>query len=703
MDNTDKEILKWRFDVSTFRLIGRELITDRITALFELVKNCYDANSTSVNIEFYNVKTINKDSKIIVKDNGCGMSFTDIRDKWMVIGTASKRNELFSPYPFNRRYVGEKGIGRFAVDKLGEKVNIITKKADSNNSLNVEIDWSKYIEIKSDKDKLTLFTDVENTYKYEITEIKTQGTILEISQIREIWTENDIDRLYKELTKLVSPFYPLNPPFNIFITSNELTSYNKKLVETEAIKYSSHQASIGFSSEDKLQEILLFDKEKGEIKTDKIPIKSFGGIKLKLFFFNETAKRVYHTKYKSSDTRIDGVKIYRNGLITTPFAEFESHPDKKRDILGIDKRLWRDIFNRISSREVIGIVDITKEENPNIIDATNRQDFVENKEYSELKEFIIEQLNVFSELKIFEREKKKLTVEDNLKQASEDVLSFVSTIEEIEQKNPTLKTTLKPLKEKAKKATTSVKKGISEQKKAQEEFIRKENIYLSLMSLQDYAANIAHAVRTTLSNIKDKAEFYKTNFPNPTLDEFFILYATEIYDEMVTLNKVIDFMLSYAGSNIAFDELDVKKLIENIFNQYELRLKNENIKAIVDVKDNFIITSNRQFFADIFQNLIHNSIKALEGCSDKIIKCSSYLDDFEFVIFFSDNGCGIKDEIKNKIFNLYFTTTAEQGGAGIGLFIVKTRIEALKGTIELTKSEFEPDGTTFKITFPFKK
>ena len=53
-DSEDKK-LKWRFDISTFRLIGRELITDRITALFELVKNCYDANATRVDVVFENV------------------------------------------------------------------------------------------------------------------------------------------------------------------------------------------------------------------------------------------------------------------------------------------------------------------------------------------------------------------------------------------------------------------------------------------------------------------------------------------------------------------------------------------------------------------------------------------------------------------------------------------------------------------------
>ena len=80
--------------------------------------------------------------------------------------------------------------------------------------------------------------------------------------------------------------------------------------------------------------------------------------------------------------------------------------------------MWRDVFNRIGSREVIGVLEITKENNPKIIDATNRQDFVDNKEYQDLKDFIIEQLNVFSGVKIFEREKRKYQAESEFKKAS---------------------------------------------------------------------------------------------------------------------------------------------------------------------------------------------------------------------------------------------------------------------------------------------
>ena len=158
----DNRTLKWRFDISTFRLIGRDLITDRVTALFELVKNCYDANAQNVNVIFENVGAGKTDSVIRIEDDGYGMSFEDIRDKWMVIGTSSKRSHPYSPEPYNRKCVGEKGIGRFAVDKLGDKVSIVTKNAGAEKWLKVDIDWSSYFNEPQERDNIRLFTEVEN-------------------------------------------------------------------------------------------------------------------------------------------------------------------------------------------------------------------------------------------------------------------------------------------------------------------------------------------------------------------------------------------------------------------------------------------------------------------------------------------------------------------------------------------------------------
>jgi len=385
----DNQVLKWRFDISTFRLIGRDLITDRVTALFELVKNCYDANATEVTITFDNVGLDkNGESSISIKDDGIGMSFTDIKDKWMVIGTSNKRSNPFSPEPFYRKCVGEKGIGRFAVDKLGDKVNIITKQSEEKQWLDVEIDWEAYYKQSSDSNEIKLFTDIENHYEYYDSEsINEHGTTLKITSVREIWLENDINRFIAEAGKLVSPFANMSYPMQIKVIAPEYGIETIATKNMDDVSIATTSFSLGFDISSQTQDSAYFDEETGKINVRTIPIKSFGGIKMKVYYFDEAARRRYRKEFPNN--QIDGVKIYRDSIITTPFAENESEDDKKRDVLGIDKRLWMNIFDRVSTREIIGIVEITKKDNSMIIDATNRQDFVDNKQYRDLKEFII--------------------------------------------------------------------------------------------------------------------------------------------------------------------------------------------------------------------------------------------------------------------------------------------------------------------------
>ena len=190
------QTLRWRFDISTFRLIGRDLITDRVTALFELVKNCYDANAQNVTVALENIGAGKKDPVIRIEDDGYGMSFEDIRDKWMVIGTSSKRSHPYSPEPYNRKCVGEKGIGRFAVDKLGDYVSIITKKRGEDRWLKVDIDWAAYYREMNGETELRLFTDMENSYSYiDAPNKEESGTKLVISVIRDPWTKKEIEHL----------------------------------------------------------------------------------------------------------------------------------------------------------------------------------------------------------------------------------------------------------------------------------------------------------------------------------------------------------------------------------------------------------------------------------------------------------------------------------------------------------------------------
>src|ERR1043166_618553 len=111
------------FDVSTGlkRVLGRELITDDEVAVFEMVKNSFDASADAVYLYF-------GDDSIVIADNGHGMSQDDLNDKWLFVAYSEKRGQAGTKDFRNiiagrTHYAGSKGIGRFSSDRLGERLS----------------------------------------------------------------------------------------------------------------------------------------------------------------------------------------------------------------------------------------------------------------------------------------------------------------------------------------------------------------------------------------------------------------------------------------------------------------------------------------------------------------------------------------------------------------------------------------------------
>jgi len=122
--------------------LGRELVTDFVTALVELIKNAYDADADGASISI--LDTQKGLGKIVVADCGSGMTADDFENKWMIIGTS---NKLSAPYtPKGRKKAGKKGIGRFSVERLAERVTICSFP-ENGEPFCVEIDWNRYEEL----------------------------------------------------------------------------------------------------------------------------------------------------------------------------------------------------------------------------------------------------------------------------------------------------------------------------------------------------------------------------------------------------------------------------------------------------------------------------------------------------------------------------------------------------------------------------
>ncbi len=134
--------------------LGRELVTDYVTALTELVKNSYDADSEAVEVIFENM--LSKQGRVIIADTGCGFTSDDIENKWAVIGTNSKVKNPYSE-KYKRRCVGRKGIGRYSVERLAEYCTLYSfTKTEA--PVKYYTNWNKYegIDFKELKQRIQI-------------------------------------------------------------------------------------------------------------------------------------------------------------------------------------------------------------------------------------------------------------------------------------------------------------------------------------------------------------------------------------------------------------------------------------------------------------------------------------------------------------------------------------------------------------------
>lgn len=182
-----KNQMNFRISSALKNLIGKELITDEFVAVFELVKNSFDANAKNVKVIFENQYNP-KEARIVIVDDGKGMDEADLRNKWLFVGYSAKKegtenDDYRDKIESKRIFAGAKGIGRFSCDKLGKTLNLITIKDKKGARIeNLEIDWGNFEE---DAKKEFIDIPVKHQVLSQINYPIKSGTILEISDLRD--------------------------------------------------------------------------------------------------------------------------------------------------------------------------------------------------------------------------------------------------------------------------------------------------------------------------------------------------------------------------------------------------------------------------------------------------------------------------------------------------------------------------------------
>ena len=280
-------------------MLGEQLIKNERIALIELIKNSYDADAEWVKVSFVNFGEnykIQKNSKIIIEDNGFGMTEEIVKKHWLNPATPEKkkRKEKKATTPKGRIIQGEKGIGRFAILKLGRKIDIVTRTLDTEYEFVISYDFSKYDDdfLTEDGKEKELFLEdllvaVESRNPERIVKSNmflgtrkrnrdTQGTIIEISNLKGSWSEKKVEMVYKDLTKLESIFTPKgHSEFEVFIYKDDKITglkedYREKL-ELLLTDRSVIKVENGYFDAERMEYVFtIFDK--GKKKKEKISL-----------------------------------------------------------------------------------------------------------------------------------------------------------------------------------------------------------------------------------------------------------------------------------------------------------------------------------------------------------------------------------------------------------------------------------------------
>jgi len=402
-------------------VLGQELINDDNVAVQELVKNSYDAGSKYVKLIFKNLKSnddskLNKSSrdkyiahasKLLVIDEGEGMSETDIEDKWLNIAYSSKR---LNKKRKGRILAGDKGVGRFSCDRLGEFLDMYTKTKESSLISHLRIDWNDFEEKQNINDviqNIKVFledslTPIQLKNKIGYT-LQDSGTILEISRLRSDWIEkkgkgyyyDQLVSLKKALEKLTNPNQQIEKDsFKIFLVIQDLDAKDYKSEKTDEYLYLNQSFVINrifkklsfkvteiiseISSDGKEIYTVLKDRDRKIFELwEKNTFTLLKDIKVHLYFLNQYAKAYFKRETGVRSVGFGSIFLFINGFRVPPYGEYGN------DWLGLDIRAKQRYKSLFGTREVLGRIEINDNENRFPI-VSNREGIVKNNCYNQL-------------------------------------------------------------------------------------------------------------------------------------------------------------------------------------------------------------------------------------------------------------------------------------------------------------------------------
>lgn len=716
-------------------IIGDQLITDKKVAVIEVVKNCYDADAENVQVRFFNMNNYGKmyltekeQPYIEIEDDGDGMSLKTITEVWLRPATPSKldkKKKKQNKTNKGRIIQGEKGIGRFAIHKLGEKIELFTKAAEDN-EIKLEMDFTEFNPEKADlfnqpPSEYKLLEDVYNSWYInnppEELE-KEKGTLIRIYNLRENWKERDFEELYKSIQRLIPPIdenaeklgVHFKQDFTIQVykngeiySSEEVTTFKDVIERAQftmigtvskkgdlTFEYKStspvrnFERQINILSKEQLAKnnYMSYAIERG-FKDKHIPTCGTFSFTFYAFDLSKPDKTILNKDIERF-IKDNFVFVLRDGVRVYPYGE------KGIDWLNLDKlRATYRAGQFISYNDLTGFVYISQSGNPLLRDSTNRQGIMDiDGALDDFKNLVTAVTEIFNtEIKI---DKNKLEIKRNktFKDSNEIVVKSFNTL-----KSSLEKIDNRDVLEKANKFLVTVQKHNAVMKDRMETVEDLAGLGMAVEKASHDALTLLAKMRSNVKDflVKAKNQDYKKDDLLELLNEL-DENLNFVYDEMQIIQPL------FKNQRKSIKDVSVYETIEKVVKYFRRDLSGKiDVKIVKD--NDIILKTNTGLVLQILINLIDNAIYWVNKNESKQKQITIKLNSKNDTLTIADSGPGIREDVAPLIFNEFFSLKSD--GRGLGLYIVKEILLRINGEIFVVQNEKEKilPGANFTVKF----
>jgi signal transduction histidine kinase len=673
------------------KLLGGELIRDDTMAVVELVKNAHDADASLVKLEFRSTR--DGSGEILIEDDGNGMNLENFMSGWMQPAGSQKRKKKYHYTRKRRRVLGEKGVGRFAVDRLGGQLELISRARRTPNEVVANFDWDEF----DDGDRpLSEITSAWSERRPRLFKNR-YGTQLRIRGLRSRWTERNFRKLHSKLKRLVSPFGN-GHDFEIKLTSDEFPDYSGTM-ETSFLDRAPHSITADFNGEDtidyRFRDGTSFSRNwegAGEL--------ACGPVSISLHSFD-----LEQEKISRIGSRVDvrawlrewsGVSIYRDGYRVLPYGE----PDD--DWLRLDQRRVNNPVVCLSNNQVCGFIEVTTDRNPYLRDQTNRGGLIQSRALDDLRALA---LAVFS---VLEAKRQEIRNPDPLNERDESASGQLEFFE----KNDILNRTAALLTGRDDKIDGASPNSqlqrefndifINAEKKARERM----ECYLELAGVGQIASHMSRPLEHRMQVMKEIIELLREVLGREgSPDSSGPLELTDrISDELKSCVGIISRSTGYRKNPKS--STDVIRELSHFSDSVAWMLSEHEVNFEIEADGvglAFLVFFRAEALEQVLHILLRNSLDAFEGSRVKKKRICIKLarrDDGKGILEFADNAGGISENFREKIFNPGFTLGEKK--RGMGLTVAKELLRFEDGDIVLGRRGGNRSMTRFAITLNLK-